>query len=196
MGRGACQRIGASTISRHGVKIACAKSGPIRLSQEFLSQHATTLSKNAQGRVVDRSMRRHYGNGRGPMRPMSPLITLISCGSSSIPLRSHRPIFVGSGYLMSDSTGIVRNLYITNFLPLAPTRFALKNVGPGESSFIKMAEKIRRGARSERAATARVMSKVRIPTRDGKPSIFQAASRWRDLSILPRPDRAGKAASS
>ena len=125
--------------------------------------------------------------GRGPIRLMSPLRTLISCGSSSRLVRRRTwPILVirGSRAILnsgpvrwlspsmaasraSASTTIVRNLSIPNSAPSRPTRCWRNSTGPPSSRLTRMAMTASTGEATSRSAPATTMSNSRLTARAG-----------------------------
>src|SRR5437867_3706548 len=102
---------------------------------------------------------------------MSPVRTLISCGSSSsFSRRNQPPICVTrgstptvSGMLCEAASGtMVRNFQMRNGRPRYPTRLCRKKTGPRSSSLIKNAIASKSGQSSARPSTPNTTSKTRF----------------------------------
>ena len=120
--------------------------------------------------------------GRGPTRLMSPLTTLISCGSSSIEvLRRNWPTRVtrgssailnigpaaslcaiSSGSIDSAPCTIVRSLYTVKGLPLRPTRVWVKSTPRPAVTLMASAASASTGETSSSPSDAATMSKPRL----------------------------------
>ena len=120
--------------------------------------------------------------GRGPIRLMSPWITLNSWGSSSIEKRRIKPptgVIRGSFLSLnmtslvllppcswarraSASTTIERNLIILKVLPSRPTRSWRKNTGPRSVKYTARAVIIMTGLTIISAREAMTISKIRL----------------------------------
>jgi len=105
------------------------------------------------------------GKGRGPIRAISPIKTLTSCGNSSSPVwLKNLPnlVYLGSLWILnagprtsfrflyldfnlSASSIMVLNLIISNFRPFLPILICLKNTGKPEVTTIINTTKIYTG---------------------------------------------------
>src|SRR5690242_11119933 len=134
-------------------------------------------------------------SGRGPTIAISPLSTLMSCGSSSsFTARSHAPSgntlgsFAPVMRLASERRRrcMVRSLYMMNGRPPRPTRSARNSTGPGLARRIPTAARASSGAVTSSARPASSASTRRLTVMQRAPDGHECFRRVEALLIAPR----------
>src|SRR5690242_8544893 len=135
-------------------------------------------------------------SGRGPTIAISPLSTLMSCGSSSsLTARSHAPSGNTRGScapvirLASERRRecMVRSLYMMNGRPPRPTRSALYSTGPGLARRMPTAASASSGAATTSATPASSVSTRRLTVMERAPDGHVDFGRIEALLVAPRP---------